>query len=236
MLKLEENCVIKLTFDSTQSMSVSTHKLNEKGFGGSAVDIWSNIHSREMGSSAFSASFASFASSASGGSQLDAFDPDKLQFGKINSSSVRSMSPASPDPASPQIHVHSPVEPPQMKNLSNGIGSIVELMENGENLEYEIPTVKNRTFVGSEGEDSIDENDNELSQSSQANTTQPFTTPHQRTVSAHNGDNDNDNDHEADVEIGYNTNADHDDDQKTDIIYEEETPGKLFKKKKSVPL
>ena len=43
MLKLKPDGIVKMIFDSVQSMSVSTVTLNVKGKEGSAVDIWNNI-------------------------------------------------------------------------------------------------------------------------------------------------------------------------------------------------
>ena len=48
MLKLKPDGIIKMIFDSVQSMSISTKTLNEKGEEGGAVEILSNVTGKHI--------------------------------------------------------------------------------------------------------------------------------------------------------------------------------------------
>lgn len=186
----------------------STQKLNENGFAGSAVDIWWTITSKS----------ALSASNRSNAGQLSQFSADRLNLAKIDSASAGNKSG------------HSAATS-QMKDLATSLDPIVELNGDGER---EIGMVAGRTFVGRQGEDSVSEDNHEISQSAQANTTHKFTTSRQHTLLNHK-DDDIDSDHETD-DGGVTVNVnDSDDDEKADIVYEEETTRNIVKKNKNMP-
>ena len=218
MLKLPENCRLKVKFDYTQSMSVSTQKLNEKGVGGSKVDIWSNVSS-------------TITSSVSSVNQSDVLGTNKLELFKVSSASDPDnsvMSPGSPSPASPKLHESVP----QIKSY---VHSIEEKRDNS--VVVDDIVVEGEALVIFEGKNSTNVNgytDGEMSHSSEGNID---TTAGTMIATPRNFNDVSINNAKCDGADHDYSNSD--DERKSDIIIieQEETPGNnMLKKKKSIPL